>query len=134
MKSRTRAPLQLSLPTPRTWGGRRAGAGRKRIAPRPLVPHGVRPAHAERHPVHVTLRRRADLPSLRGSRLYRAVRGALSKSSKPCFRVLHFPVQGDHLHLIGEATDRMALSHGMRGLAIWGGMGRFGMIGIIRGI
>jgi len=42
----------------------------------------------------------------------------LSKSSKPCFRVLHFSVQGDHVHLIGEATDRAALSHGMRGLAI----------------
>ncbi|TMB54239.1 MAG: hypothetical protein E6J56_11555 [Deltaproteobacteria bacterium] len=38
--------LQLSLPSPRTWGGRRRGAGRKPTpGRRPGVPHCTRPAH-----------------------------------------------------------------------------------------
>jgi len=34
------------------------------------------------------------------------------------FRIVHFSVQGDHLHLIVEAKDKRALSNGVRGLAV----------------
>jgi len=34
------------------------------------------------------------------------------------FRVVHFSVQADHVHLLVEALDKRALSAGMRGLAI----------------
>jgi hypothetical protein len=34
------------------------------------------------------------------------------------FRVLHFSVQWDHLHLIAEASDERALASGIRSLAI----------------
>jgi hypothetical protein len=34
------------------------------------------------------------------------------------FRVVHFSVQADHLHLLVEADDKRALSAGMRGLAV----------------
>jgi REP element-mobilizing transposase RayT len=34
------------------------------------------------------------------------------------FRLVHFSVQGNHLHLIVEALDKRALSRGMQGLAI----------------
>jgi REP element-mobilizing transposase RayT len=34
----------------------------------------------------------------------------------PC-RVVHFSIQTDHIHLIIEATDRVALSRGIQGLA-----------------
>jgi len=38
--------LQLSLPSPRIWRGRRAGVGRKPTPGRRLgVPHRARPAH-----------------------------------------------------------------------------------------
>ena len=43
---------------------------------------------------------------------------ALSSASRKDFRVAHFSVQADHLHLIVEADGKTALSRGMRGLAI----------------
>jgi hypothetical protein len=44
-------PIQLCLPVPRTWGGRRAGAGRKPTpGRRPGVPHRARSAHVAAHP------------------------------------------------------------------------------------
>ncbi len=34
------------------------------------------------------------------------------------FRVVHFSLQGEHLHLIVEADDNRALSEGMQGLSV----------------
>ena len=34
------------------------------------------------------------------------------------FRLNHFSVQGNHIHLIGEARDRVALARGVQGLEI----------------
>jgi hypothetical protein len=34
------------------------------------------------------------------------------------FRLVHYSVQGNHLHLITEADDRTALSRGLQGLGI----------------
>jgi len=111
--------LQLTLPSPRTWGGRRAGAGRK-LTPgrRPSVPHRARPAHVPAHPVHVTLRSGPAVRCLRAARVFPAVRRALAAASHGGFRILHFTVQNDHLHLIVEADDSRALGRGLRGLAI----------------
>jgi hypothetical protein len=58
------------------------------------------------------------LPSFRGARVFAAIRGALAAASGEEFRVVHFSVQGDHLHLIVEARDGGALSRGMKGLAV----------------
>jgi REP element-mobilizing transposase RayT len=112
-----RAPKQLTLPAPRTWGGLRPGAGRK-PAGRPGPSHGPRPLHNERHPVHVTLRAGRDIPSLRGEVTFPALRRALSKATKPAFRVVHFSVQTDHIHMIVEGDGRDALIRGVHGLAI----------------
>ena len=111
--------LQLSLPQPRSWGGRRAGGGRK-LTPgrRPSVPHRARPVHIAAHPVHVTLRSGRAVRCLRAGGVFPAVRRALTAASRGGFRILHFSVQDDHLHLIVEADDTQALSRGLRGLAI----------------
>jgi REP element-mobilizing transposase RayT len=37
---------------------------------------------------------------------------------RPGFRVVHYGVMGDHVHLIVEGVNREALSRGMQGLAI----------------
>ena len=109
-------PQQLELPT---WGGRRNGAGRKRVAPRPQVSHKARPAHQPRFPIHAVWRTREDAPRLRRKEVVEAVRqslragGALEK-----FRVVHYSVQGNHIHLVIEAADQVALSRGMQGLAV----------------
>ena len=81
-----RAPRQLLLPTPPTWGGRRAGAGRKRAPDRrPGVPHRARPKHVAAHPVHVTLRAVDALRCLRAGRVFSNVRRALAASSRADF-------------------------------------------------
>ena len=110
---------QLCFPAPRTWGGGRAGAGRKPTpGRRPGVAHGARPPHLAAHPVHVTLRTGHAVRCLRAARVFSFVRRALAASSHGDFRVLHFSVQDDHLHLIVEADDTRALGRGLRGLAI----------------
>jgi putative transposase len=114
-----RTARQLSLPTPRTWGGRRVGAGRKRTpGRRRSVPHRSRPAHVAAHPVHVTLRAVEALRCFRSRRLFPVVRSALAASSRGGLRVIEFSVQEDHIHLIAEAADGPSLASGLRGLAI----------------
>ena len=66
----------------------------------------------------LTLRARADLGSLRGPRRFPVLERAIAAASRSDFRIVHFSVQGDHLHLIAEAHDKAALSSGMRGLMI----------------
>jgi len=116
----TRTPRQLSLAFPNGWGGARAGAGRKRKAgARENVPHRARPRHRAGEPVHVTLR--ARLAPLRSQHVFPTVRLALARAARRAparFRLLHFSVQHDHLHLIVEASDARALSSGVRGVAI----------------
>jgi len=65
------------------------------------------------------MRAREGLPSFRGDKLVlEAVRGALADAHKPAFRVVHFSVQSNHLHLIVESSDKDSLSRGMQGLAV----------------
>ena len=113
-----RSPTQLAFPSPKTWGGCRRGAGRKPLGARTGVPHVPRAPHDVRHPVHVTLRRIADAPSLRSARVFPGLRGALSAASHAGFRVVHFSVQIDHVHLVVEADASLRLSRGVQGLAI----------------
>src|SRR5204862_2169120 len=70
------------------------------------------------YPVHLTLRARRGVPSLRSERAFPAVRDALRQASRAEFRVVQFSVQDDHLHLIVEAQDAGNLSAGARGLSI----------------
>jgi REP element-mobilizing transposase RayT len=78
----------------------------------------ARPVHHERHPVHVTLRAVRRLASLRKQVVYAAMLRAFSRASREWFRIVHFSVQADHVHLIVEADDREALSRGASGLSI----------------
>ncbi len=116
--ARARRPSQPSLPLPPTWGGKRAGAGRKPTGARAGVPHRTRPYHDRAQPVHLTLRAVATLPNLREARVFPAIREAIRHGSWDRFRIVHFSVQHDHLHLLVEARDRLALTRGARGLAV----------------
>ncbi len=102
---------------PPGWGGKRKGAGRKPVG-RANVAHRERAAQVGRHPVHLTLRRAGGPPSLRGRGVFPHVRAALEAPSSTVFRVIHYSVQVDHVHLIVEADDREALLRGASGLAI----------------
>jgi hypothetical protein len=73
----------------------------------------------KRHPVHVTTKLIAGLPSLRGRKLWAAVRrGFVRGHKKDAFRIVHYSVQGMHIHLVCEAKDRQALSRGIQGFKI----------------
>src|SRR6185436_948035 len=111
-----RLPRQLALPSPRTWGGRRDGAGRKPSRARPDVPHARRAPHDPRHPVHVTLRAARGLKSLRSEGAFTSLLQAFSIASREDFRVTHFSVQTDHVHLIVEANSGDGLCRGLNGL------------------
>jgi REP element-mobilizing transposase RayT len=103
----------------RTWGGRRTGAGRPPNGAKPGVSHLRRPALSRHHPVHVTLRIVAGLPSLRTWPRFGELRTALARGQERFgFRLVHFSVQSNHVHLIAEARDRRALSRGVQGLSV----------------
>jgi REP element-mobilizing transposase RayT len=106
------------------WGGKRQGAGRPK-GKRSVVAHRARPVHEASHPVHVTWRIVRGLPSLRNRRLAgvvgRTIRAITQahRDRRSSFRILHFSIQADHLHLIVEAETKEVLIAGLRGLAIW---------------
>ena len=117
IKMARRRPRQLDLPVPPTWGGRRPGAGRKPTAGRAGVWHIRRPHADHGYPVLVTLRGDRQLPSLRAEATFPRLRRALALSNRANFRVVHFSVQTDHIHLVVEADGRKALTKGIQGLA-----------------
>jgi hypothetical protein len=98
-------------------GGKRCGAGRKPKGPRALVSHAKREPLAARHPVLVTTRLRAGLPSLRRREalavLEKAFAESIAGAEQHGLRLVHFSVQATHLHFIVEARDARSLSRGM---------------------
>jgi REP element-mobilizing transposase RayT len=69
--------------------------------------------------LHVTLRVRQGLSALREHEVFLEVRRALVAGRERFgFRLVHFSVQSDHLHLLAEAADRRALSRGVQGLSV----------------
>ncbi len=82
-----------------------------------VVHHVRRDPHPGRFPAHVTLRVRRDIPSLRRRPLVREFRRSLAKAcERGEFRVVHYSIQRDHLHLIVEATGKQALGRGMKSI------------------
>ncbi|HEX5054514.1 MAG TPA: hypothetical protein VFZ65_22230 [Planctomycetota bacterium] len=117
-KQRKQQPRQRALPF-RQNGGRRAGAGRKPNGDKAGVRHAPRARLAARFPAHVTLKLQRGLPRLRSRREYAALRAAFAAGcDRNGFRLTHYAVLNDHLHLIVESRDRETLTRGMQGLAI----------------
>ena len=111
-------PVQGVLPFPNTWGGPERGGGRK-----PKEGAGVRHLPREavngREPAHVTVKLRGGLPSLRTMDTDRVLRGAFEKGCERFgFRLVHYSVQRDHIHMLVEAEDGRALARGMQGLLV----------------
>lgn len=114
---RQRAPQQQALVFPQ-WGGARKGAGRPPKGKKAGVPHARRDVVSPRTPVHVTMRVGEDIWDLRGERLKGAVLAVLHEARERLgVRITQFSVQANHLHLIVEAKDNVALTKGMKGLA-----------------
>ena len=102
----------------------RAGLGRpkkKRVEGQlARMPHGVRVGFRRRTAVHLTLRCSARAPSLRSRRRYACIKQAIARlhSDGVGFKVIHYAVLGNHLHLVVEADSQFALSKGMQRLTL----------------
>jgi len=69
-------------------------------------------------PSHVTLRLRSGTPGLRSRRFLRHLRPSLRKAcERPGFRVVHYSVQRNHLHLLVESAGKEALGRGMKAIS-----------------
>ncbi len=110
-------PEQLTLDAMRYKtgrGGPRFGAGRPRGV-RPRVMHRPRECIVARLPVHVTIRLRRGIPSLRQPRFVRRFRSSLSEACvRHGFRVVHYSIQRDHVHLLIEAHSNHSIACGMK--------------------
>jgi REP element-mobilizing transposase RayT len=83
------------------------------------IPHLARPAFDRPMPAHVTLKVKGDVPSLRSSHRFAAVRACFAASrGLRGTRLVEFAVLGTHLHLVIEAESSDALSRGMQGLCV----------------
>ena len=111
----SRRSAQLCFP-PLGHGGARPGAGRRRGD---RVSHHGREAVLKPAPLHVVWRTRKDVKSLRGKDLFRQLRKSFARCHlKPGFRLTHFSVLGNHVHLLVEADRTAALSLGLQGLGV----------------
>jgi putative transposase len=85
----------------------------------PGVAHVKREEFAARNPVHVTQRMRPGVGYLRTQARFALIQAALrAASGRFGMQVVHFSVQGNHLHLIVEAEGAGALARAMKGLAV----------------
>jgi REP element-mobilizing transposase RayT len=103
---------------------------RKKPGPKPKRTsgsrHEKRPELKGRFPVHAVLRVHEDMGSLRKRHMFAALRAAtiavamreLAFEEHGAFRIVHISIQRDHVHLIVEADDKVALSRGMQSFQI----------------
>jgi hypothetical protein len=104
-----------------TWGGKRAGAGRKAKLPgKPKQSHLARPQFARRFPQHVTIRMLPSVWNMRSRRCFSVLQRAMWLGSAKAFgfKLVYYAVMGNHVHLLVEANGKEALSRGMQGLNI----------------
>lgn len=114
MASRQRGQQSFEF---RTWGGKRKGAGRPPKGQRSSEPHQARARFSGLTPAHVTLRVVAPIPTLRRPDAYHAIRRSMyAVVERSDFGIVHISIERDHLHLLVEANDHMAL---------WGGVQAF---------
>jgi len=79
----------------------------------------TRPPVIGRFPLHVTMRIRHGVKTLRDTKRFDRIKRAFRFGcDRFGMRMCHFSIQDDHIHLIIEAADKHALSRGMQGLNI----------------
>ena len=116
--TRLKAGKQLKFKSVCGWGGRRPRAGRPNLSGQvnhiPVL---------LKTPLHVTLRLKEKLPSIRTKDLFKEFKESAALSKKQGLHIIHFSIQRNHIHLFCESRSNRSLPLGMRSLA-----GRFGKI------
>jgi REP element-mobilizing transposase RayT len=109
--------LDFELRAKPKWGGARAGAGRKAGSLR-RDPHRRRAPLASRHPCHVTFEVAKDILSLRSARLVAELERSWREAcERDRFRLVHYSIQNDHVHVIVEAVSARELACGLKSIA-----------------
>src|SRR5450432_1047540 len=118
-------------------GGKRKGAGRPKSGARASEKHKKRPKLSAYEPVHVVMRARKGIGSLRTHAIFNAIKeatftafahderaigkagaSAVTGRVARAFHIVQLSIQRTHIHLIVEASDRMALARGMQAFGI----------------
>src|SRR5258706_10201572 len=111
--------MQLRLPT---WGGRRKQRRKRRPGEKRKlrkVPHRRGWALSAKSPVHARWRVLPHVWNLRSRRCFSRIARSFERGrDRFGFRLVHFSVQGNHIHLVVEARDERALARGMQGLGV----------------
>ena len=119
MARRKRNPDQLEMNLRRRPAKRRRGRPVIYTGRDARVPHRERRRFTRRAVVGITLRLVAGLPRLRTIKCATELRKALRLGrKKDGFAICQFSIQGNHLHLVCEADNHVALSRGMQAFAI----------------
>lgn len=105
--------LELNLYQGR-HGGRRPGAGRKRLHSKG-VSHRTRETVTHRNPLHINFKYKVQI---RNKTCLKILKRAVINARKHGLGVIHFSLQSNHVHLIVEATDNETLTRGMRSLTV----------------
>src|SRR5690606_28381048 len=70
-------------------------------------PHKKRPRHIASRPLHINMRVVRSVGSLRRRHMYKALREAtIAVAKREDFRIVHFSIQSNHIHLIAEAQNK----------------------------
>lgn len=111
---------QLAIGFSSRWGGARPDAGRpKGTRTSGRIPHVARSPVSRHRPHHVTVKVARGTWNLRSQRGFGPIRAALAAvRGRTGFRVVHFSVQHDHVHLLLESEDRRTLANGLRSFLI----------------
>ena len=100
-------------------GGKRKRAGRRPKGSRAGSPHQARPTIKPNQALHVVMRVVREVGSMRRRELYKAVRDAtLIAAVRERFRIVHVSIQRNHVHMLVEAENNLALARGMQGFQI----------------
>ncbi len=101
-------------------GGKRDGAGRKPMGKKSGTPHRKRYAVDEDSPLMITMKICKGLPSLRCKQahdLWRDILRVIRRERKD-FRIIHYALMGNHIHMLVEGDSAEAVSKGMISLQV----------------
>jgi len=112
---RSRKPRQEKLPLVEKLkhGGFRKGAGRPKSD---FLTHKTRETITGKHPLHITFKIKAGLPSLRQKRFYQAFKKSVLKAQNKGLRLLQFSILSNHVHMIVEISDNKTLHAALKSL------------------
>ncbi len=81
----------------------------------PRIRHAPRERFGRNHPSHVTLKVCGDVPSLRIQKCIKELERTFGDASeRGDFRLCHYSVQSNHVHMLVEAKNAAALGRGMK--------------------